>query len=230
MQDVTVPERWTQERRRQHTRDLLLDAAEEVFAERGFEGASLDEIAQRAGYTRGAIYKHFSSKADLFLALNTRFNERFLETFVDAVEPGTPIEDVDMATIAKQWHAMQVQDPKVFALGLEFNLFILRHPEERDALRRRRHELAEMIATFIQQEAEHYGEELVMAPITIARLVLATSDGLQLASFLDGDDEEDLYIPFLELLKGIWQQPSTRGQPPPAAPTRTPRKRPPRRS
>ena len=57
MQDVTVTERWTQERRRQHTRELLLDAAEEVFARRGFEGASLEEIAEAAGYTRGAIYK-----------------------------------------------------------------------------------------------------------------------------------------------------------------------------
>src|SRR2546421_6505720 len=96
VQDVTVPaERWTQERRRQHTRDLLLDAAEEVFAERGFEGASLDDIAQRAGYTRGAIYKHFGGKADMFLALSTRFNERFLTVFENAVEPGTPIEDVD---------------------------------------------------------------------------------------------------------------------------------------
>ena len=44
-------------------RQTILDAAEEVFAEKGFEGASLEEIAQRAGYTRGAIYKHFSSKA-----------------------------------------------------------------------------------------------------------------------------------------------------------------------
>ena len=65
MQDVTVVaerERWTQERRRQHTRDLLLDAAEEVFAKKGFEGASLEEIADTAGYTRGAIYKHFGGK------------------------------------------------------------------------------------------------------------------------------------------------------------------------
>ena len=62
-----MAERWTQERRREHTRNLLLDAAEEVFTAKGFEGASLDEIADTAGYTRGAIYKHFADKADLFL-------------------------------------------------------------------------------------------------------------------------------------------------------------------
>src|SRR4051812_4970750 len=92
VQDVTVAaERWTQERRRQHTRDLLLDAAEQVFAKRGFEGASLEEIAETAGYTRGAIYKHFGGKEELFLEANTRFNERYVQAFAELVEPSTSL-------------------------------------------------------------------------------------------------------------------------------------------
>ncbi len=66
-------ERWTRERRLEHTRSLLLDAAEDVFAEKGFAPATLDEIASVAGYTKGAIYKHFATKEDLFLAVNDRF-------------------------------------------------------------------------------------------------------------------------------------------------------------
>ncbi|MBW0015397.1 TetR family transcriptional regulator [Mycobacterium sp.] len=54
-------ERWTRERRLEHTRSLLLDAAEEVFAEKGFTTATLDDISRAAGYTKGAIYKHFAS-------------------------------------------------------------------------------------------------------------------------------------------------------------------------
>jgi len=204
VQYVTVPERWTQERRRQHTRDLLLDAAEEVFAEKGFEGASLEEIAQRAGYTRGAIYKHFTSKADMFLALNARFNAKFLTVFEGAVDPGTPVDEVDMTSIAAQWHATQTNDPKLFALGLEFNLYVLRHPEERERVRQGRHEVAELIASFIQSEADRIGETLRMPALTVARLVLAVSDGLQLANFFEEGDE-DLYVPFLELLRGIWE-------------------------
>jgi AcrR family transcriptional regulator len=187
---------------------LLLDAAEEVFAAKGFDGASLEEIADRAGYTRGAIYKHFGNKTDLFLALNTRFNEQFLQLFEGAVEPGTPLDEIDLIAIAKQWHAAQTQDPKQFALGLEFNLFVLRHPEERERVARRRRDLAQLIASFIETEAKRLGETLKMPPMTIARLVLATSDGLQLAGFLDDDDAEDLYVPFLELLLGVWEQPN----------------------
>ena len=47
-------ERWTRERRLAHTRALLVDAAEEVFAEKGFGAATLDDIAHAAGYTKGA--------------------------------------------------------------------------------------------------------------------------------------------------------------------------------
>ena len=199
MQDVTVAERWTQERRREHTRNLLLDAAKEVFARRGFEGASLEEIAEAAGYTRGAIYKHFGSKEELFLAVNKRFNEVFLETFVDSIDPGTPIEELDLASLAKQWHELQYSDPHDFALGIEFNLFVLRHPETLETVARQRLELAQMIADFIDEQAKRLGNILHMDSLTLARLALACSDGLQLAAFFDRD-QEDLYEPFLALL------------------------------
>ena len=41
----------------------------QVFAERGYRDASMDEIVGRAGYSKGALYWHFSSKEDLFFAL-----------------------------------------------------------------------------------------------------------------------------------------------------------------
>jgi len=54
------------------TRDLLLDAAERVFQRRGVSRTSLQEIAQEAGLTRGAIYWHFENKADVFDAMMQR--------------------------------------------------------------------------------------------------------------------------------------------------------------
>lgn len=58
--------------RAQETRSRLLDAAEQVFRERGVSGSSLDEIAKAAGLTRGAIYRHFKDKAELFEAMMDR--------------------------------------------------------------------------------------------------------------------------------------------------------------
>jgi AcrR family transcriptional regulator len=55
--------------RKAETRARLLDAAARVYAKRGFGGATLDEVAAAAGFTKGAVYGHFGSKQNLLLAL-----------------------------------------------------------------------------------------------------------------------------------------------------------------
>src|SRR6266567_1315782 len=75
----------TPERRRELTKTALVDAAAEVFARRGFEGASLEEIAETAGFTRGAIYSNFGSKEDLLLAVVERYNQTLLDAFSDSL-------------------------------------------------------------------------------------------------------------------------------------------------
>jgi TetR/AcrR family transcriptional regulator, acrAB operon repressor len=56
----------------QETRNRILDAAEHVFSERGVSRTSLEDLAQAAGVTRGAIYWHFKDKSDLFAAMVNR--------------------------------------------------------------------------------------------------------------------------------------------------------------
>jgi AcrR family transcriptional regulator len=56
-------------RRKAETRSLLLEAGLRLFAQRGFDGATLDDIADAAGFTKGAVYRQFPSKAAFLLAL-----------------------------------------------------------------------------------------------------------------------------------------------------------------
>ena len=70
------PRAWTRAERKELTRELLLDAAIEVFAQRGYHGASLEDVAAAAGFTKGAVYSNFETKADLFLALLVRETAR----------------------------------------------------------------------------------------------------------------------------------------------------------
>lgn len=72
------------------TREQVLDAAEQVFRERGVGHASLAEVADAAGVTRGAIYHHFASKAELFEAMLARA-EMPLDAAFDA--PHLPVAD-----------------------------------------------------------------------------------------------------------------------------------------
>lgn len=64
-----MPTRLTRDQKKAATRTALLESAASVFAELGFEAASIEEISERAGYSRGAFYANFASKEDCFLTV-----------------------------------------------------------------------------------------------------------------------------------------------------------------
>src|SRR3954464_10546043 len=70
------------------TRDRILAAAAEVFAERGYEGAAVSDIARRAGFTTGAIYGRFRDKAELLLEVVRGVLESQQEAAVLAASAG----------------------------------------------------------------------------------------------------------------------------------------------
>ena len=72
--------------RGEHTRRLLLGAAEEVFGERGYDQAAISEITRRAGVAQGTFYVHFSDKKGAFVELVKHLNERLREEVFSAIE------------------------------------------------------------------------------------------------------------------------------------------------
>ncbi len=77
-----APARLSRAERREITRQRLLDAAAEVFTDHGFDGAAIDDVAARAGYTRGAFYSNFAGKPELLVALSEQRLQRFLGELV----------------------------------------------------------------------------------------------------------------------------------------------------
>src|SRR2546422_266500 len=75
-------------------RQALLEAAAAVFAERGFRHASVDEVARRAGYSKGAVYWHFASKDELFLALLEERVDRPTREMIDLLASAPPEQDM----------------------------------------------------------------------------------------------------------------------------------------
>jgi AcrR family transcriptional regulator len=199
MSDVVADrtERLTPQRRRQLTRDALIDAAVEVFAERGFEGASLEEIAERAGFTRGAIYKNFDGKVDLFFAVNDRINDASIERFAETLGEGNPL-DTDMSVIAQRWHE-QAPDREQYALILEFNLYALRHPEVMERVIAQRHANVQRIQDFMSARAESAGLNVKVSTSDLAHIFGITADAFSEWSLFDPDATR-LYQVFLQLL------------------------------
>jgi AcrR family transcriptional regulator len=71
------------------TREAVIDAAEKVFFQRGVSRASLEEVAQAAGVTRGAVYWHFTDKVDLVLAIRDRLRLPWQEIASNLLTPPT---------------------------------------------------------------------------------------------------------------------------------------------
>jgi AcrR family transcriptional regulator len=118
--------------RTEETQAKILDAAQAVFSEQGFDKTQLEEVAARAGYTRGAIYAHYASKEDLFLAL---VEQRVLTRF-NSVRQAIEAEPLvaKRPEIFREWIAAQADDHAWSTLMLEFKLYALRRPESREKL------------------------------------------------------------------------------------------------
>ena len=190
-------ERWTRERRLEHTRSLLLDAAEDVFAEKGFTPATLDDIAHAAGYTKGAIYKHFATKEELFLAVSDRYWRRYFDNFAEVMSTAGQIGERELDEIARRWRQLSLdRGAEHAALGHEFTLYLTRNPDARDRVADKRSEVVDALARFIVEGIDRLGGTLLISPSTFAQVLVATSDSVVLGSQLD---DVDLYRPIVEM-------------------------------
>lgn len=199
-----MAEQWTRDRRLAHTRALLVDAAEEVFATKGFTAATVDDIARTAGYTKGAVYGHFGSKEHLFLAVSDRYWRRYFETFAELLAPIGRVGDIELDEIARRWRELsRAGGAQHAALGHEFTLYLLRNPAAREQVAAKRRAVVEDLARFVTAGMAQLGATLTMPAETFAQLLIATSDSVILVSELD---DVDLYRPILELYTSAIRQ------------------------
>jgi len=200
-----MAERWTRERRVEHTRSLLLDAAETVFAEKGFTPATVDDIADAAGYTKGAIYKHFATKEDLFLAVSDRYWRRYFENFTEVLSGAKELGARELDDIAQRWRQLSLDRGAAHAaLGLEFTLYLRRNPEARERVAAKRLEVVEALGKFVAAGVDRLGGTLTVSPRAFAQILIATSDSVMLGSQLD---DVDLYRPILDMYVSVIKLP-----------------------
>ena len=120
--------------RTEATQEKLLRAAETIFTRDGFASAGLEQIAEKAGYTRGAIYAHYKSKEDLFLALfEQRVKAKIALVREHLQQPGSQAERVGKF---RTFLLELACDKSWSILILEFKLFALRQPKLKARMRR----------------------------------------------------------------------------------------------
>lgn len=163
--------------KRERTRAKLIEAASKVINEKGYDRTSLEEVARRAGMTRGAIYNNFKDKEDLFLTVS----EMQWKPLAPPLKPnGSFTEQMD---ILGKTVVAAVDERRASAVGaLSFQLYALSHEEMRTRLAQTNAEIykwaAEQLIKFVP------ADELPLPPIEFVRVIHALTDGLLVLRFL----------------------------------------------
>jgi AcrR family transcriptional regulator len=185
----------TPERRRQQTREHLLRAAARVFADRGYHGASLDEVATVAGFTKGAVYSNFKNKEDLFLALFKENYDREMDALEETLETSSGDPQSRLAHFVAFTRAdAPAGDPNVGLLYQEFCLYAARNPSARKRLTEISDEAVHTLAEIITAERVRLGIEPLASPDLSARFVEILFRGIGLLRLLQPELVDDDFV------------------------------------
>lgn len=198
----------TARRKRTNTRNRLLDASAELFAEHGTTQVSIDDICRASGFTRGAFYSNFKTVEDVFFALYERASADLLERMANASPQTTTatLEEaadalVDLIPADTDWYVIRASFA-VRARGRE---------DIAAALKSHSDQFRQGIEPFIDATVRAAGRRLTVALDVAAHVVIAANVGavLQLA-IIDDPTQTLRRNAFLAALKGISEQAPTR--------------------
>ena len=174
--------RLTNKERRAETRRCLMASAARVFSRDGLDRASIDRVAEDAGYTKGAFYANFKSKRELFLAmLDERFSERMARIEQVVSEPGSASEK--LSQVGNDVATMLDADPESHRLFLEFSVHANRDEEFREELLTRYQWLRERLAALLQERTEP--PHAAASAERMATMTIAIANGFALESLLE---------------------------------------------
>jgi len=165
---------------REATRERVLAAAQRTFAERGYHGASVDGVADQAGYSFGAVYSNFRSKEELFLAVSETAVGRQVQEYQQAAAESETIEGQAQGG-AKRWMALLEAEPDYFPLFIEFWSEAVRDPEIRERFLLRYGELHDAVARIVRAGALERGLKISAEEAAlVATVIVALGNGLAL--------------------------------------------------
>jgi AcrR family transcriptional regulator len=185
-----TPARMTREQSKANTRERLLAAARTAFASSGFHGASVEEIASRAGFSTGALYSNFDGKEDLFLVLMEREIEEHAREIAEAVNVRDSVAERATGG-AQRWMTMIDREPELLLLFMEFWAYGVRDAAVRPKVAKRFAQVRRLLTKLIEEGAREFELELALPAEQLAVAVDALADGIARQRLADPDAVPD---------------------------------------
>jgi AcrR family transcriptional regulator len=176
--------------RRAHTRSCLMEAAGRIFSRRGLQQASIDEVAEEAGFTKGAFYANFRSKEELFLAM---LDERFAGRLAEVEQVVSSDEELEAQTrqAGEDFTRYVRADPEWERLFFEFAAYAARNEDFRVELVTRYRSLREALAEAFGRYCEAHDIEPPVPIEQVALMTFAMANGFALEQLLEPEAVED---------------------------------------
>jgi AcrR family transcriptional regulator len=192
---VNPPAGGSTSRRREATRQKLLDAAAKVFAEEGLDAASVEAICERAGFTRGAFYSNFETKDELFLELAGRVARARVDSVRERVarlesDGGLTEVATDALAIVEQVLDVSGDDRLAILLMSEIRIHALRDPQLGAAYLAQDAEMRASVAQIIADIADAKLLRFRMPADEVARLMLTVWESESVRATMAGLDYE----------------------------------------
>jgi AcrR family transcriptional regulator len=183
------PRRLTRAEAKAQTRQRLLDSAARVFADKGFGGATLEEIAESAGYSTGAMYANFGGKEQLFLEVVAAHRARAAAARIGQV---TQIFDEALADGSDPFDALTGmfvkaadRDRELAPLQAEFWLYAVRNPAAKQVIADSLSGQVDELEPVVARALRHFGAPRDAAPREVTVVLLALFQGLARRRRLD---------------------------------------------
>ena len=177
-------QRLTRAERSAQTRAELMASARQLFLRRGFHASSLELVAEEAGFTIGAVYSRFGSKADLFLAILDERIDQLVAEVAQVAALDQPLGE-HAELLAGRRMALLEREREWFPLVLEFWAHAARDERLRPEFGARHERLVGAYAGLIEADYARLGLTLPLAPEVLARAVVAMGNGVALERLTD---------------------------------------------
>ena len=171
--------------RRAATHERLVEAATKVVARHGFHAATVDQIADEAGYSVGALYSNFKNKDDLFLSVF----DGHLRWYEERLEEAAASDDQERAF--RDWMQAADDNPDQVLIFIEFWAYAVRRPKLRRSFAKRMAEMRQSLAAALDRRAQETGTPLALPAPTLALVLLSLGRGLGLEQLADPESLDD---------------------------------------